>query len=560
MSPTSPLFSIQISPNQFFYAVDSTVLNYRYDYNEVGLMSSRSERIANRLEKYSYDKLDRLTKVTAGIIGQAGTSQSFSYSPNGNIEISGAGNYKYGTKPHAVTKITNAPVGSVSAVTYNHFNQPATITENNNQFSITYGADQQRSKILKSTNNVPVCTMHYISKYFECERVENTDSLTHFYYILGDHGAVALHIHSVPKQSDMVNDSITIGEETGVPGGPGGGIPKVGASAGKIYYIHRDHLGSICAITDANKNVVQNNRFDAWGNPLSLTGLTGFTLIKRGFTGHEHYPEFKIINMNARLYDPVIGRFFSPDNFVQIPEFTQAYNRYSYCLNNPLKYRDPTGNRYNPVYNHEGKYLGETSEGFTGKVLMYSGTENINWSSMNAADACKLDGVHTYDVIRSQLSGDAKSNIWTNIASHFEGMSVYDLKFTMKDMLGEKIGYAPSNTGYWSATRAFGAGFGRITGADNYGERYETTVENVASSIIIHEWYSHLKKDNGNLMKSHRLAYKNVINDPIFWEKTTDAFKHHNLDMLQDRTLKETGRSTVDKPYLNLYNKYVPGK
>jgi hypothetical protein len=27
-------------------------------------------------------------------------------------------------------------------------------------------------------------------------------------------------------------------------------------------------------------------------------------------------------NMNARLYDPVIGRFFSPDNFVQIPEFT----------------------------------------------------------------------------------------------------------------------------------------------------------------------------------------------------------------------------------------------
>jgi RHS repeat-associated protein len=51
-------------------------------------------------------------------------------------------------------------------------------------------------------------------------------------------------------------------------------------------------------------------------------------------------------NMNARLYDPVIARFFSPDNFVQIPEFTQAYNRYSYCLNNPLKYVDPSGNAY----------------------------------------------------------------------------------------------------------------------------------------------------------------------------------------------------------------------
>ena len=39
---------------------------------------------------------------------------------------------------------------------------------------------------------------------------------------------------------------------------------------------------------------------------------------------------------NARLYDPVIGRFFSPDPFVQAPDFTQNYNRYSYCMNNPV--------------------------------------------------------------------------------------------------------------------------------------------------------------------------------------------------------------------------------
>lgn len=47
--------------------------------------------------------------------------------------------------------------------------------------------------------------------------------------------------------------------------------------------------------------------------------------------------------MNGRLYDPVIARFFSPDNFVQVPDFTQSYNRYSYCLNNPLQYVDPSG-------------------------------------------------------------------------------------------------------------------------------------------------------------------------------------------------------------------------
>ena len=53
--------------------------------------------------------------------------------------------------------------------------------------------------------------------------------------------------------------------------------------------------------------------------------------------------EFDIINMNGRLYDPVLGRFFSPDNYVQMPDNSQNFNRYSYCLNNPLKYTDPSG-------------------------------------------------------------------------------------------------------------------------------------------------------------------------------------------------------------------------
>jgi len=55
-------------------------------------------------------------------------------------------------------------------------------------------------------------------------------------------------------------------------------------------------------------------------------------------------PEFGLINMNGRLYDPVLGRMLSPDNYVQMPDNTQNFNRYSYVLNNPLKYTDPSGN------------------------------------------------------------------------------------------------------------------------------------------------------------------------------------------------------------------------
>jgi RHS repeat-associated protein len=65
----------------------------------------------------------------------------------------------------------------------------------------------------------------------------------------------------------------------------------------------------------------------------------------RGFTGHEFLKYFNLYNMNGRLYDPLVGRFLNVDPYVQMPGYSQSYNRYSYCLNNPLKFTDPSGNR-----------------------------------------------------------------------------------------------------------------------------------------------------------------------------------------------------------------------
>ncbi|MCC6252954.1 MAG: hypothetical protein IT238_10880 [Bacteroidia bacterium] len=53
--------------------------------------------------------------------------------------------------------------------------------------------------------------------------------------------------------------------------------------------------------------------------------------------------EFGLVNMNARLYDPVVGMMLSPDNYVQNPSNTQNFNRYAYCYNNLLAYIDSDG-------------------------------------------------------------------------------------------------------------------------------------------------------------------------------------------------------------------------
>ena len=54
---------------------------------------------------------------------------------------------------------------------------------------------------------------------------------------------------------------------------------------------------------------------------------------------------FGLINMNGRMYDPLLSSFLSPDNYMQDPTSQQGFNRYAYCMYNPLKYVDPSGER-----------------------------------------------------------------------------------------------------------------------------------------------------------------------------------------------------------------------
>jgi len=116
----------------------------------------------------------------------------------------------------------------------------------------------------------------------------------------------------------------------------------------EYLYLHRDYQGSIIAISNQQGQLVEKRLFDAWGNIINVRNgqnknLLRLTILDRGYTGHEHLQKINIINMNGRLYDPVVHRFLQPDNFVQDPFNTQNFNRYAYCLNNPFMYVDYTG-------------------------------------------------------------------------------------------------------------------------------------------------------------------------------------------------------------------------
>jgi RHS repeat-associated protein len=85
--------------------------------------------------------------------------------------------------------------------------------------------------------------------------------------------------------------------------------------------------------------VVAEQRYLPYGELRWSSGTlpTDFT-----FTG-QRSEAFGLLDYNARYYDPLLGRFVSADTVV--PDFSdpQALNRYSYTLNNPVRYRDPNG-------------------------------------------------------------------------------------------------------------------------------------------------------------------------------------------------------------------------
>jgi RHS repeat-associated protein len=113
-------------------------------------------------------------------------------------------------------------------------------------------------------------------------------------------------------------------------------------------YFVTDNLGSIAVVTDATGAVVERDAYDPWGKRRNINGtddaacaLTATTF--HGYTGHDHIDANCLINMNARVYDPTIGRFMSADSVVQSPFDSQSLNRYAYVENGPMSATDPTG-------------------------------------------------------------------------------------------------------------------------------------------------------------------------------------------------------------------------
>jgi len=349
------------------------VQNLVYDYDAANNVKLRHDALTGVTEEFAYDDLHRLLEHKR----DGNIETSVTYNAIGNITSkSDVGTYHYdSSRPHALTSVSlpitqaqgtnlgqfevqwqwdessqslrkSLPSIHGQAFTYDKkgsikqsgsrrvywtaFSKPSLMIAqkaNNEQHgsAIEYDANFERMFKQKATysgfgtlNQVNEST-YYVGKDYE--RIENSSGTVHRYHISA--GSHAIQIER-----------------------------KDGSSVDEPQYMLTDNLGSTNVIINKHGKVEQRLEFDPWGMRTTSSPLLSGEVIEndsvndvttRGYTGHEMDDEVGLINMNARIYDPYLGRFLSADPVLPDAGDMQQFNRYSYVTNNPLKFTDPTG-------------------------------------------------------------------------------------------------------------------------------------------------------------------------------------------------------------------------
>jgi len=182
-----------------------------------------------------------------------------------------------------------------------------------------------------------------------------------------------------------------------------------------MQYYHGNHLHSASVITDGYGNTKETIEYHPYGTYRLRTDLdASFPNVNYTFTDQEEDDEAGLYNYEARLYDPLLGRFISADSIVPEPGNLQAYNRYSYCLNNPVVYRDPSGHWFgidDLVSAVIGAIIGGISAAVTGGNILQGMATGaaagwVAWNTMGAATGSLLT-----QVIENAYTGEVYSAI-----------------------------------------------------------------------------------------------------------------------------------------------------
>ena len=357
--------------------LDLVVQDIGYTFDGVGNVTSRSGYLNGISEHFNYDALHRLTRYSHSGI-DARPAVDLTYDAIGNItHKSDVGTYIYDNTqagPHALTRIIDPP----GADSRHHFdvswawqadsmphpdpgfdsglyssgpgNHVFTYDANGNmiqngQRNISWTAfDKPRRLVRETTEGFVGSQFSYDGHFNRIKKVESVyspsmivlENKEETFYIGKDYEKIT----NPANQSVLHRYTLNLGQHMIQ-------VERAGdAGNDQPHYMLADNQGSIHVVLNSAGELKQTLNFDPWGKRLQTapSELPVNQITNRGYTGHEMDDELGLVNMNARIYDPAIGRFLSADPVLPDAFNMQQYNRYSYVTNNPMSFTDPSGN------------------------------------------------------------------------------------------------------------------------------------------------------------------------------------------------------------------------
>ena len=401
------------------------IVDYSYGYDLRNNLMWRGDNRTLQNEDFKYDTQNRLTRWSVTKNHGDSTVNSIQYNVQGNIDKkSDLGDYqlKYGEAtaiaganptpgPHALTSIAGKPDAIALDrldVTYTDFGKIASLHEGIKDYMITYGVDDQRRFSINKINGVTSQTHYYAGDYEE--EIDATGNVRKIHYLSG---AILIRNKGIDS----------------------------------LLYTYSDNQGSLLALVDESGTVVRRYAYDPWGNRRDVEDWTKkdngqMLIVNRGYTGHEHLDAFGIINMNGRVYDPATAMFFSPDPYVQAPGEWLNYNRYGYCMGNPLKFTDPSGEAF-----------GIDDAIFIGMIMYsaYTGGRAMNNGQVNPTKWDWNSGNTYLGVVGGGIIGAASYGLGSELLDAGAPMTlnlIYTSTFNSLGMNAVTLGKTPVSTSF----------------------------------------------------------------------------------------------------------------
>ena len=357
----------EVSPNNYVDGADiSAMSRLEYTYNYMGKVTSVTEVDCSgevpkrtRVAYYDYDENGNLLELTdangnttvytytdSGLVetvltaetaaaGKAFTTK-YTYDALGRVlteenALGGKVTYTYDGRNQLLTveQTVGGAVVSKTEYTYDaNGNQLSEIkTENGTMITVLANTYDLRNQLVRSKTLDTVINNTYNAAGYRVGKSVTKDGKTTETYFLYDGGSVIMEADA----SGEVTAKNTYG-------GPLLMRTVFGEEETTYEYLYNAHGDVVTLLTDSE--VTATYYYDAFGNILTQTGEADNSIL---YAGYQYDEETGLYYVNARMYDPVTARFLQADTYLGNQADPLSLNLYTYCLNNPERYVDPSG-------------------------------------------------------------------------------------------------------------------------------------------------------------------------------------------------------------------------